>query len=362
MPKLIKVVFFILSILLVCALVIACASVVKMNSGSGDEDSSLSDSDSSVLVSQEPSADDSSTVISEESHQESSGEADSSMEETTEEPSEEESSALISEDSSEEPSEDSSEEVPPAVDKGTDPITPPPSGIVASDKDVYFNDSLFIGHSVMVHFKGYVSNWRKSYGNILGDASFGCTSSFGFYNNIHQSPSDADNVLPKYAGQAYKIEDLVKVKGPKTVYLGLMGLNDLGMVGKPDTCAALVAEEVEQCIAAIKEKSPDVTVVVLASTYLVRDVSYPKLNNRNMSMLNSYVLDYCNKNGIDFVDVATPLVDGGGYLASVYCSDNYCHLNESAYYVWMDVLRNYAEQKENGTWKNPESIPMFNQQ
>lgn len=347
MPKAIKIIFVIFSVIMVSALILACATVYTGNGG--EDESSLPpqsvspsvDDSSEEPSSEAPSADDSS--------EDSSSEAPS-VDDSSEEPSSEEPSV---DDSGEEPA------PPPVLDGSTNPITTPPTGITASDVDAYFNDSLFVGHSVMVHFKNYVTNWRKDYDGVLGNALFGCSSSFSFYNNIHQTPTQADSVLPKYQGQGYKIEDLVAVTGVKTVYIGLMGLNDLGMVGKADTCASLVADEVKQCLELIKEKNPDVNIVVLASTYLVRGVNYPKLNNKNMSLLNSYILDYCNENGIDFVDVATPLVDGGGYLAGVYCSDNYCHLKQNAYYVWMDVLRDYAARKQSGTWQNPESIPLF---
>lgn len=343
MPRLVKVLFVLLSIVLVVAMISACALVFL--GGKEDKNNTTSESpssldESSIVISQE---DDSSIVISEEPS------VEETSEETTEEPSEEPSA----DDSSVEPT------PPPVLDGSTNPITPPPAGVSANAVDTYFNDSLFIGHSVMVHFKNYVTNWRKNDSSILGNAIFGCSSSFSFYNNLNQTPDQADNVLPKYQGQAYRIEDLVTVTGVKTVYIGLMGLNDLGMVGKADTCASLVADEVKTCIAAIKEKNPEVRVVVLSSTYLVRGINYPKLNNKNMSMLNSYILEYCNQNGIDFVDVATPLIDGGGYLAGVYCSDNYCHLKQNAYYVWMDVLRDYAAKKQSGVWQNPASIRIF---
>lgn len=346
MPKIIKIVFVVLSVILVSALILACATVYK---GGSDDESSVPPQSVS------PSVDDSSEAPS----SEAPSVDDSSEEPSSEEPSVDDSSE---EPSSEEPSEDDSSEepTPPVFDGSTDPITPPPAGITANENDAFFNDSLFVGHSVMVHFKNYVTNWRKDYDGLLGNAIFGCSSSFSFYNNIHQTPTQADSVLPKYQGQGYKIEDLVSVTGVKTVYVGLMGLNDLGMVGKPDTCASLVADEVKQCLELIKEKNPDVNIVVLSSTYLVRGINYPKLNNKNMSRLNSYILDYCNEQGIDFVDVATPLIDGGGYLAGVYCSDNYCHLKQNAYYVWMDVLRDYAAKKQSGTWQNPVSIPLFN--
>ena len=338
MVKAVKVLFVILSVLLVCALCFACVQVAVNNPvsqppvSSEDEVFSVDSNEPSVEVSIEESA------VSEECFDEVS------VEESSDEVSVEESSEDIS-------------ELPPVGD--TEPITPPPSSISTSEYDAYFNNSLFVGHSVMVHFKNYVNSWRGKNEGILGDAIMCCTSSFSFFNNINQTTTQADNVLPRYQGVPYKIEDLPAATGTGTIYIGLMGLNDLGMVGKADTCARIVADEVIQCIDKLKENSPEVKVVVLASTYLMRGNSFRNLNNRNMSLLNSYVLEYCNKSGIDFVDVATPLTDGGGWLASVYCSDNYCHLKQNAYYVWMDVLRDYAKQKTEDTWQNPQSIPLF---
>lgn len=338
MSKALKGIFVFLSVVLICALCFACVQITSekppVNNADGSVAASAADSSTEVSV-----AESSEVISAEESSAEVSAE-ESSEEVSAEESSEEESS------------------LPPVGE--TEPVTVPPTSVAASEYDSYFNGSVFVGHSVMVHFKNYVNSWRTTVsGDMLGDAIFCCTSSFSFYNNLNQTPATADNVLPRYQGKAYNIEDLPAVTGVETVYLGLMGLNDLGMVGKADTCAKLVAEEAIDCIEKLKAASPEVEVVVLASTYLTRDKSFRNLNNRNMSLLNSYVLEYCNENGIDFIDVATPLTDGGRYLASVYCSDDYCHLRENAYYVWMDVLRDYARQKLDGTWKNPQSVPLF---
>lgn len=377
MSKPLRIIFCILSIVLVSAMTFACVFVWRNGNEnqSGDEskapatESSAEESvyvepgeetspapESSETVLPNESSEDSLPADSSEDSSEDSVSEDSSVDESTAEDSSEDSS--VAESTSEEestPDEESNVHM-----GGTDPIIVAPDGITASEFDSYFNDSLFVGHSVMVHFNTRTSSWRtKVSPDILGDALFCCTSSFSFYNNEHQTPETPDNVLPKYRGSAYNIEELPAATGRGTVYLGLMGLNDLGMVGTADNCAQLVAEEVFRCIEAIKTNSPDTKVVVLAATYLTRDKSYTKLNNHNMSLLNNYVLDYCNTNGIDFIDVATPLTDGDGYLASVYSIDSYCHLTERAYYIWMDVLRDYASQKMAGSWKNPTNIPVF---
>lgn len=389
MAKPMRVIFCILSLVLVAALVVACVNVANSDGTdkSKNEESSLAPTESSATVSEDAfvsevvesvspptlESEESSAVSdtadeSEEQSESLDGEESAPVEESV---TPTESEPLESEPDSSEP--DSSEpdsstpdsstpdsSVPEVLDGGTDPIVTAPGGIFTSNVDAFFNNSMFVGHSVIVHFYNRTTKWRNNVdADILGDAMFCCSSSFSFYNNLYQTPETADNVLPKYRGEAYNIEDLPAATGRDTMYLSLMGLNDLGMVGGPDTCVDRVRDEVVQCIEAIREKNPELKLVVLASTYLTRDKSYANLNNRNLSLLNNKVLDYCNANGIDFIDVASPLRDGGGYLASRYSSDSYCHLTDEAYYIWMDVLREYALQKGAGTWQNPQSIPLF---
>lgn len=364
-----KVLFVMISLVLVCALLFACIQVISFEKEpSGREPS---DESKTVYVPSAPESSEESLVSEstapvsseEESVEESVYVSSEEPEVSVTEQSEESTEDLPA--SSEEPSESAAppeeSQEPPENVGSSEPITPPPTdlSVTSGEFDSMFNDSLFVGHSVMVHFKMYVGGWRDADSGVLGSALFACTSSFSFFNNLNQTPEQADNVLPRYRGSAYRIEDLPAATGAKKIYLGLMGLNDLGMVGDAESCAGLVAGEVFQTIENIKAKNPEVEIAVLASTYLVRGKSFRNLNNRNMSRLNNLVLEYCNQNGIDFIDVATPLTDGDGYLADVYCSDAYCHLKQNAYVVWMDVLHDYAQKKSSGSWKNPESIPLF---
>lgn len=347
MAKLLRTLFFVLSVVLVVSMIVACVAIIA------DDTSSDSDAASSVADSSDATSFADSSESEESSVPDSSESEESFYEESSEETSEDESS----EDESSE-DEDSSD-VGDSAD--SDPIVTAPDALATSEIDAFFDDSVFVGHSVMVHFSSYVSRWRSGISNdILGNARFCCTSNFSFYNNQTQTPDTVDNVLPKFRGTAYNIEDLPGATGCSTVYLGLMGLNDLGMCSSAAACAEETAARVAECIEAIKANSPDVNIVVLSSTYLTRSTQhYSKLNNKNMRKLNKLVLDYCNANGVDFIDVATPLTDGDGYLADVYSSDNYCHLTQSAYYIWMDALRDYASSKQAGTWSNPDGETLF---
>ena len=231
--------------------------------------------------------------------------------------------------------------------------------------DSFFDDSVFVGHSVMMHFKDkYVAYKRGGDSGFLGSAKFHASGSFSYHNNL--APVSADSVHPLYRGEKMKIEDAVAAMGAKTVYLSGMALNELALFGAEASVSNLAA-----VADAIKAKSPDARIVVLANTYRTRDFndSRNKLNNAGISEYNNLLLDYCNENGFDFVDVATPLMENG-CLADKFCSDNDksnsnclgCHLTTDAYAIWTAVLRDYARAKQAGVYANPDSMPLYGQE
>ncbi len=225
--------------------------------------------------------------------------------------------------------------------------------------DNYFNDSVFVGNSIMLHYRNYVTDKRSSVSNFMGNANFFASASFSMYNNKNQKATDDDCVWPSFRGEKMTVEAAVKAMGVKTVYLSLMALNDIalysdGMKGVEETYK-LCVEMIEN----LKNDNPDINIVVLSNTYLYKGSNgMKKLNNGSISTLNVRVLDYCNDNGIDFVDIATVLLDNDKCLASEFCSDKdsstaACHLTKYAYNAWTEILRDYAKKKSNGEWVNP---------
>jgi len=235
------------------------------------------------------------------------------------------------------------------------------SSIKASEYDEYYNDSMFIGLSILVHFQNYVNSMRSKYPAFLGNSIIFARSNFSAYNNFRYKPSDEDSVHPTYKGEKMTCEDAVKASGVKTVYLSIMALNELGIYSS--NCVERTYETTIRLINAIKEKSPSVNIVILSNTYMVYDFNnYKNLNNANISALNNKVLDYCNANGMDFIDVSTMLMDGN-VLSDDLCRDAHegsgCHLNNDGFAIWTAVLRNYAFLKQKGLYKNPTSMPTY---
>ena len=112
---------------------------------------------------------------------------------------------------------------------------------------------------------------------------------------------------------------------------------------------------------------PGVKIVVLSNTYMIESFNGEKegLNNYNISKFNRLALEWCNANGHDFIDISTPFLDGN-VMNEEYCVDPEprpkgcgCHIKMMYYPSWAAMLRNYAYQKLNGTWKNPDSIEIL---
>lgn len=228
-------------------------------------------------------------------------------------------------------------------------------------EDSFFNNSVFVGNSIMYHFDKYVSAKRAADPSFLGKAYFFAGPSFSFYNNKHQTPDSPDCALPSFRGNPMTIIDAVEEMNVGTVYLSLMALNDIAIYRDSETGINETYNLVTALIEEIKGKG--VKVVVLSNTYLhaSSDRAGNKLNNGSISTLNIRVLDYCNLNGIDFIDIASVLLTDEGALGDVFCSDIgsasfACHLTEYSYNAWTEILRDYADKKQNGTWINPTSM------
>lgn len=241
------------------------------------------------------------------------------------------------------------------------PVIPVPEKLVASDVDSYFNDSMFVGNSIMLGFQKFANTQRTgSIPDFLGTSKFFVAGNFGVYHNNRTPASKKNATNPSYQGVKYSVEDAVGVIGAKTVYINFMGLNDLALYYDPANCSRKCANDVISMIEIIKERYPDVKIVILSATYLTKATNnQPSLNNRNLSLLNNYLLDYCNENGHDFVDIASQLTENG-CLADGYASDGYCHIWTKGYKVWTAILRDYAARKIEGTYVNPERMPILN--
>lgn len=285
-----------------------------------------------------------------------SGEPPEESAETSEESAEasfEESRDEVPEESSEEPS------LPPTP-AGEPPYDPlrltelTPDDLGASGLDSLFDDSVFIGNSLTVQFYNFVCARRLKNPGFLGSAKFFCTYGYSAYNDLN----GGDDKLPKYKGEALHTWQAVRELQAKTVYIDLMGMTEIWRYSYSKS-PEKTFESHEKMIERIRSENPGVRIVLLSSSYMVRSFNSKAraLNNYLLSRFNAIALDWCNKNGCDFIDVSTPFLDGNA-IRDEYCRDpgengQGVHIKNEYYSAWVGVLRNYAYQKRRGTWRNP---------
>ncbi|NLN55562.1 MAG: hypothetical protein GX148_04580 [Clostridiales bacterium] len=333
----IKVFAIILSIIVIVLAIVSCIKLPMENTSedplSKPDDTSTSDNLSEPDTVSDTSAEDSST-------------ADTSIpDESSEETVSEESSQVVI-------------ELPyPVLDGVTY------ANLAASEYDKFFENSMFVGNSVMVHFYNFYSSKKSKISGFLGGSKF---FAVGNYSALEDAKPVSENSWhPKYQNEKMKCADAVSQSGVKRVFLSLMALNEIA-IHDQETCVDDNLQTTINLINSIKQKNPDAEVVILSNTYMVYNFnSYPKLNNGNISALNNKMLEYCNQNGIDFIDLSTFLMDGN-VLADKYCKDaaregdnKGCHLTNEAYALWTATLRNYACLKLNNAWTNPASMPTY---
>ena len=126
----------------------------------------------------------------------------------------------------------------------------------------------------------------------------------------------------------------------------LFGLNDISIWGVQGT-----ADNYAEVISNIRRESPETEIYVISAMYMFKGSEHKMLNNKNIYALNKLLAEMCRENGYEFVNIASNLIDEGGFLPKEYCSDNYVHQTYSAYAVWADVLRSLAARHITGQGK-----------
>lgn len=363
-----KIFSVVLAIFVIALTVISCVSLPLDESLPPEESFPYSSQSEPPVLSEPDESQDISVAPSEEPSSELSSDIseESSAEDISDEPSDESSA----EESSEEPSEESSEEFSePVIDlpypvlkevnvdsKSADFDKAVYDEFVNSDIDIYFDNSVFVGNSIATHLLNFFDKIRYKSPDFMGESSVLYASSWSARHDLR--PITDDSVHLKYKGKKMKCCDAVKAMGASKVFLTVMALNDIGLGGK-DTCVQETFDNMVKLIESIRTTTPNVEIILLSSTYIVYDRNNGTNNhNGNYSELNNKMLDYATANGIDFVDVSTCLMDGN-VLADRFCRDNYCHLTNAAYTMWVEQLRNYAYLKQNEAYKNPDSMPVY---
>ncbi len=216
------------------------------------------------------------------------------------------------------------------------PVSPPQP---PETMDTYFNDTVFIGDSIMEGIHLYVSAQRSSR-PMLGNAFF-LTSLYGV--NITTLAQDGSGY--RYQGEEQTLAQILSQLPCKRIFI-LLGLNDLEAA---DPVIENIINSYRSLIGQIKDMVPGAEVIVMTNTPKISSYWLPdytinrNFNNDLITAFAGAVINMCETEGIPYVDTSSDLKDANGYLKEEYCSDGFLHLNYDGAAVVVNALERYAE-------------------
>ncbi|MCI1965802.1 MAG: GDSL-type esterase/lipase family protein [Oscillospiraceae bacterium] len=197
----------------------------------------------------------------------------------------------------------------------------------------FLNGSVFVGDSVTLKLKNYVTKRRKSDPGFFGTAAFLTAGSMGSGNAL--KPISQDSIHPYYNGEKSLLEDSAVKIGADKVYL-MFGINDVAPYGVDGA-----AKNLETLAKRFCDKIPNVKIYIQSATPMLADKQQKTLNNPNLERYNKLVSEICKKQGWYFLDVASVMRDSTGALKAEYCSDPDdlgLHFTDTACEVWIHYI------------------------
>ncbi|MCD8157639.1 MAG: GDSL-type esterase/lipase family protein [Clostridiales bacterium] len=197
------------------------------------------------------------------------------------------------------------------------------------ETDGFFENSAFVGDSIMVGFERYC---RSMGDGFLSDPVFLAAGSFSLWQAV--SPVSESTLHPVYQGEKMLIEDAVEKSGVSKVFICLGG-NDLGWKTIDES-----VDNYNTLIYRIHTKAPKAKIYIIGLTYMYGPSQKTNLNNTNMRTFNGIMYEYCQKyDYLEFINIGDRLIDSDNGLKAEYTSDEYIHVNAAGYDVWVKVLR-----------------------
>ena len=197
----------------------------------------------------------------------------------------------------------------------------------------FLNGAVFVGDSVTLKLKNYVTQKRKTDSGFFGTAGFLAAGSMGSGNAL--MPVGPDSIHPLYNGEKAALEDNAARMGADKVYI-MLGINDLALYGIQGA-----ADNLEKLSLRFTEKIPGVKIYLQSATPMLADKQKKTLNNPNLESYNRRLSDLCQKRGWYFLDVASVMRDDTGALKAEYCSDPDdlgLHFTNEACDVWIHYI------------------------
>lgn len=209
---------------------------------------------------------------------------------------------------------------------GINPGDDYPISTEVTDEDIqdFFSRAVLIGNSVTDGFNMYFNAYGRG---IMGNVRVCARGSYSLLND----KTNRTDYLPRLNGTPMRARDIIHNSGCDYAFI-CMGTNDLY-----GDAAGRYYEYLDD----IRAYNPNVIIFVESCTPNHQDSP----RNSDINALNDAMIQYCNSHdNVYYVDVATPLRDSTGHLATEYCSDGGVHVTYAGYRVWADTLVEFARE------------------
>lgn len=202
--------------------------------------------------------------------------------------------------------------------------------------DSFFEHAVFVGDSLSVGFQNFCSQHSDS---IASDSTYFLARQSGSAKAAISTNALTTyaNIMPEYNGKVQLIEDSVSQMSDIEKVFICYGMNDL-VSSSPEQ----FVQDLKVLIQRILNKNPNVSIYVLSVPCIMKDVQTGNLSNSSIQTANSLLATTCAENQWGFVNIAEYLMNQENTICEQYSSDGYVHENNSAYRIWIKVLRNYA--------------------
>ena len=212
----------------------------------------------------------------------------------------------------------------------------------------FYNDSAFFGDSNMYLFRAYINELRKEDETVLAGTSIYCTSNMTLYDGSR--PGLIGRYRFSYRGEDETMYTIARLVRAKKVFI-LLGINDpVGI--EIDKALSWVEEIVRE----MNRWLPETEIYFFSHTpvgwkYVAeKRPEYPELADE----YNRRLQETCTRIGARYIEIAEALKGEDNLLNPDYTTDGICHLNPEGISVWIQCMKDYAqEQYDLGLWDPP---------
>lgn len=228
--------------------------------------------------------------------------------------------------------------VPTATAEPTSPV------VSSTQLEAYFEDTVFIGDSIMEGVRQYVAKNRGKE-PTLGSAQF-LTSTIGV-SVADLLEGEKEGPFYRYNGKSQPLLQILSQMECKRIFLQL-GLNDMAAA---NPVVEKSIEQYSQLVDLLQGAAPGAEIIIItnppkvASTWLPTYTPNRSFGNKLISEYVDGLVQMCDTRGIPYVDAHTALLDDNGALPDNYCRDGFVHLNDAGSKVVVEELYRFAAER-----------------